>query len=343
MAITCACDSGILAMGLPSCYVIPNRIKKLIFTTSLTPLREARYPNFQNNIFLAISGPNNQPSWYYEIAGNPIPPSIGFNFEYFLYYKDTYRLQTPTLDDFVSERPEPITEEVGGTAFYVRDADRTMTATLVAKPAEFLKFVEQLRCQKELGVFLVDERGIVWAKREPWTYTSPRHISPIPVQPATISVNMMFPNSTQVQKIMFSFALDRTFSDYEFVPVMSTEAYLDNAHPSAISFNSPIHLIGRARLTSTNDLELRLYYEIATSAGVITIPLTSADLGLYLPSVYNNGNTIIAGPATWGYINNGIYQISPAPSGASYIQFAPAELATIPPLNIDAYGFLVRL
>lgn len=343
MAITCACDSGVLAMGLPSCYVIPHRIKKLVFTTRLTPLREVRYPTLSNNIFLALSGPNNEPSWHYEIPNSPIPTSIGQNYEYFLYYKDTYKLQTPLLDDFSTERGEPITEEIGGTAYYVRDADRTMTATLVAKPAEFLRFVEQLRCQNELGVFLIDEKGIVWAKRESWSFTGTRHISPIPVQPATISTNLMFPNSTQVQKIMFSFSLDRTFSDYEFVPVMNSNAYLDMNHPVPLSYSSPLHLVGDARITTNNDLELRLYYEIATSAGVITIPLTNTDLGTYLPSVYNSSGVVVSGPNTWSYIANGIYQISPAPTGARFIRFAPAELDNIPPLNIDAYGFLVRI
>lgn len=342
MAIACACDTGTLAMGLPSCYVIPNRIVKLIFTTQLTPLREFRSATNTNNIFVPISGPTNQPAWYYEDTTNPIPAAILSNFEFFLYYKDTYKLQTPLLSDFETERPDPVVEDVGGTAFYVRDADRTMTATLVAKPAEFLRFVELLRCQKELGVFLVDDKGIMWAARNPWSFTSARHISPIPIQPATIAANMMFPNATQVQKIMFSFALDRTFSDWQFVPVMNSDAYLNNSHPTAIDFASPIHLRGTARINA-GDLELRLYYEIATAAGIITVPVEPAQVGTYLPHVYNASGTAVATNTAWTYVANGIYQISPAPTNAAYIAYDPSIYNTVPPINIDFYSLYVRL
>lgn len=343
MSIICACDTGALSMGLPSCQVVPGEIKKLIFTTDLEPRRIAAGTGANSRIFVAFSGPNNQPAWYYEITSNAIPAGILSNFEQFLYFRDTYKLQTHVLDAVESERGDPVTEEVGGLPFFVRTGDRTVTATTVAKTSEFGRFIDQLRCQSKLGVFFVDKAGIVWGMRSPWSFNPANtpFALPIPVIPSTINSRQILPSSSTVQKIVFSFTLGRDFDDFEFVPLQRDEVLVQYSHSTASRYNSPVHLIGIAQDDGTN-LSLKMYYEISTAAGQTIGLLDAATLGNYLPSVYDASGAVLTGPAAWTYAGNGVWtQASVA--GAAYIAYSTALLNTVPPLNFDFYSFRVNL
>jgi hypothetical protein len=102
-------------------------------------------------------------------------------------FPDIYRLITPRLDEVTSERPEAITEEIGATTYYVRDAARTITATVGQLPTEWAQRVAELRCQAEVGVFLVDANGTIWGRKVD-TQTGVAG-APLPVVPSSIDAD----------------------------------------------------------------------------------------------------------------------------------------------------------
>jgi hypothetical protein len=82
------------------------------------------------------------------------------------FYPNARRLMTPILYNVESERPEAVFEELSGTKFFVRHQPRTFKALVAKPPTEWGINIEQLRCVSRLGVFLIDEAGVVWGRRD---------------------------------------------------------------------------------------------------------------------------------------------------------------------------------
>ena len=343
MSVICACEQSALSTGITSCYNIPAQIKKVVFTTSLAPTRYQRYSNYRNNIFLAITPPASQNAWYYE-SGGAISTAIQNDFEYFLYYKDSYKLSTTAIDLVESERGDAVREEVGGKTFFVRDSSRSFTLTFVAKPAEMIGFIEQLRCQKELGLFLIDAAGIVWGARRPFSFANNvPPVAPIPVIPASLSAKLEFPSSTTVQKIRVTFETDHAFSDAEFVPLIDANTLVQYNHVSSLDYESPRHVRIAAYIDNVaNEVVMRLYTEIHASTNVTTIPLTPSVLGTYLPVVVDSTNAVVGPASAWTHQGNGIYT-QPTPTGAFAIVYPSATLASTAPIHADFYSVYARL
>ncbi|OYT68783.1 MAG: hypothetical protein CFK49_12825, partial [Armatimonadetes bacterium JP3_11] len=97
--------------------------------------------------------------------------------------------------------------EVGGAQFFVRESNRTFSAVVVRRPAEFGRLIKQLRCAQQLGAFLVDAAGVVWGMRgtPPGTSSSVGFVRPIPILAATISARAQFASANTVWKWEFSF------------------------------------------------------------------------------------------------------------------------------------------
>jgi hypothetical protein len=341
--LTCACDQGALAAGLPSCQIIPQRIVRIYFTTRLRPLVFQTGTANNDNVFLALEGPVGQPAWLYELPGASFPANVLSNFDQAHYYKDTYKLYTPFLDDCNTERADAVTEEVGGLPFFVRQGDRVVNGTVVAKTAEWSKFIEQLRCFNEIGAFFEDITGVIWAMRLPYSFSSTNEpwFMPVPILPQTIYSRIQFPTASTVQKHQFSFIIRRDFADYEFAPVQRRETLVQYNHASTQRMSAPMHLVGIARNNGGN-LEMKLYTEIAQAAGVTIIPLDGFAVGTYLPSVYDSTGLLLTGPAAWTYVGNGVWT-QPFPAGADYIRYDPAQLAVVPPINVDFAALYIKL
>ena len=150
----CVCKQGMEAMGLPECSPIPERVRRLMFTTSLE-----EHPT---GLIASSASPFPDPPWTFTL------------------WDGLWKLVTPLLDDASSEKPDDVREEVGGASFFVREANRTFSAVVVRRPAEFGRLIKQLRCAQQLGVFLVDAAGVVWGMRgTPPSSVFQSHIGPI--------------------------------------------------------------------------------------------------------------------------------------------------------------------
>ncbi|MCX7848267.1 MAG: hypothetical protein N2595_09600, partial [bacterium] len=210
--MACKCNAPLQSMGLPDCTLVPERIVRFMFTPSLRAMPANGSPTVLPYADLWPS-----PVWALEPGLTPSPTEQ--------LWPHLWGLVTPYLEDVQSERPEAITEEVGGTPFFVRYANRRMVFTTVRKPAEFGRLMAQLRCQKQVGVFIVDAEGRVWGERaDTYTPDNPdnefaERVKPIAVQPSTINERFIFASDATVAKYEVSFELTREFKDYELVPV----------------------------------------------------------------------------------------------------------------------------
>jgi hypothetical protein len=95
---------------------------------------------------------------------------------------------TPILYNVESERPEAVFEELSGTKFFVRHQPRTFKALVAKPPTEWGINIEQLRCVSRLGVFLIDDAGVVWGRR-----VSPGEAAPIPIEARHSTGTATFP------------------------------------------------------------------------------------------------------------------------------------------------------
>jgi hypothetical protein len=201
-----------------------------------------------------------------------------------------------------SERPEAVFEELSGTKFFVRHQPRTFKALVAKPPTEWGINIEQLRCVSRLGVFLIDDAGVVWGRR-----VSIDEAAPIPIESGTVQARLLFPSDATITKYEFSFDFAQSLMDFELVPVFA-DAGLLNYTPGIAA-----RLIVQWRPPA---LIARVYALYARGTGDFDIPITG--LAAYL-ELRNNANTLITTSFTEG--TPGVYQSDPltlSPSGNPY-------------------------
>jgi hypothetical protein len=226
------------------------------------------------------------------------------NFDLFrsTFYPNAIRLMTPILYNVESERPEAVFEELSGTKFFVRHQPRTFKALVAKPPTEWGINIEQLRCVSRLGVFLIDDAGVVWGRR-----VGAVNAAPIPIEPGTVQVRLLFPSDSAITKYEFSFDFAQSLMDFELVPVFADTGLLNYVPGIAV------------RLEPTWDppnLKAFVYALYARGAGDWYIPIPG--LAAYL-ELRDNTNTLI--PTSFTEVAPGIYRatsLSLASSGNPY-------------------------
>jgi hypothetical protein len=209
---------------------------------------------------------------------------------------------TPILYNVESERPEAVFEELSGTKFFVRHQPRTFKALVAKPPTEWGINIEQLRCVSRLGVFLIDDAGVVWGRR-----VNPEEAAPIPIEPGTVQVRLLFPSDATITKYEFSFDFALSLMDFELVPVFA-DAGLLNYIPG-IAARLIVQWQPPALIASVFALYTR-------GAGDLGIPITGLATHLELR---NNANTLIT--TNFTEAAPGVYQdssLSLPPSGNPY-------------------------
>jgi hypothetical protein len=268
MALQCKCGQPIEAFGVPDCYTKMAPIFRFIFTTRVNSYVTSP------SVDLALSPSNTT-------------------------YPDIYKLITPRLDDVSSERAEPVTEEIGATQYYVRDAVRTITATVGQLPTEWGEMIAQLRCQSNLGVFFVDANGTVWGRKV--AIPTGDAGAPIPVIPSTINALYAFPGYSTVAKYTISFQLPFNLADYEIIPLWNDKNILGYRTPEAVNFRV---------YSSGGNWFVRLFTKYHNPSGDIIIPINSVS-PLSAIEIYDAaGSTLITTASA--EVGNGVYQLGAA-------------------------------
>jgi hypothetical protein len=251
-------------------------------------------------------------------------------------WPDLWKLTTPLLDDATSEKGEDVREEVGGAQFFVRESNRTFSAVVVRRPAEFGRLIKQLRCAQQLGAFLVDAAGVVWGMRVFDPATLVHRIAPIPILPATVSARAQFASANTVWKWEFSFEFSPAFRDELLVPVWAGEEILN--------YQPPLHLF--TRIASSGKVLIQAIF--ARGPREVFIPFTQpiTPQPRYFDSSGNDLGPVaeFANPANDPTRGMWLIPTSSIPAGAKYIAFTPAQLAgTITPTGYNWYDFRINL
>ena len=274
--LQCRCAQPLWALGIPDCHPVMRRIIRVAFETNL------------------------------EGSGAP----ADFDLLNSTRYTDARRLMTPTLFQVESERPEPVVEELSGTKFWVKNSPRTFSALVPKPPAEWGINIEQLRCRSRLGVFLIDEAGVVWAR-----LTNALLVAPIPIDTGSVAARMEFPSDTTVPKWRFSFDFAQGFEDYELVPVY--------ANSNLTTYVAPI----AARLTAllgAGSVSVAVYALYAQAAGNFFIPISGLASNIRIRDAANNVIT-----ATFTELAPGSYQSSVTLAPGTYtIDIFPVPTST---------------
>jgi hypothetical protein len=209
---------------------------------------------------------------------------------------------TPILYNVESERPEAVFEELSGTKFFVRHQPRTFKALVAKPPTEWGINIEQLRCGSRLGVFLIDDAGVVWGKR-----VGADTAAPIPIEPGTIQVRLLFPSDATITKYEFSFDFAHSLMDFELVPVFADAGLLNYV---------PLIAVQIIPTWPAPALKAFIYALYARGAGDFYIPITG--LATFL-EVRDNAGTLI--PTNFTEVAPGVYEdgrLSLSPSGNPY-------------------------
>jgi hypothetical protein len=212
-------------------------------------------------------------------------------------FPDIYRLVTPRLDDVSSERPEAVTEEIGATTYYVRDAARTITATVGQLPTEWAQRIAELRCQANLGVFLVDANGTLWGRKVD-TATGVAGAA-IPVVPSSIDVQFAFPTYSSVQKHVIRFQLPFTLADYEIIPIWN--------EPNVLNYSTP-QPVGFRVFQQGSNWVVFLFSKYHAPNGTIVVPITGVTPLAAIEVRDSSGASVVASGAT--NLGNGRYQLN---------------------------------
>ena len=265
----CRCSQPLWALGIPDCHPVLRPIRRIAFETQL----------------VSSSAP------------------ADFDLVNSIMYPNARRLMTPILYNVESERPEAVFEELSGTKFFVRHQPRTFKALVAKPPTEWGINIEQLRCVSRLGVFLIDDAGVVWGRR-----ASPVSAAPIPIEPGTVQVRLLFPSDAAITKYEFSFDFAHSLMDFELVPVFADAGLLNHVPPIAVRLE-PI-------LGSPTGLGAFIYALYAQGPGNFYIPVTGLASHLELR---DNANTLI--PTSFGEVAPGVYRdttLSLSASGNPY-------------------------
>lgn len=299
-------------MGLPECVFVPERLVRVIFTTSV----EAR------DLEDVISTLFPNPPWSQLAAQWP----------------GMYKLVTPLADDLTSEKPESVREEIGVNAYFVRESARSFTLTFARQPAELGRLIKQLRCQRTLGAFLVDAEGVVWGLRAgalgPGATTTAERVQPIPIQPATLDGRFEFATPTTVPRWIFQFQAAVYVKDEDLVPIWSGRDIL--------IYQPPVHLYTRT-VNNAGTWTVFVYARFARGAGEDNIiPLAATPTPA--PTAYDASGAPMGTPAWTPAGQAGYFTVTP-PSGTAYLAYSPTQLAAggITPAGFDWASFRVEL
>jgi len=264
----CRCSQPLWALGIPDCHPVLRPIRRIAFETALGP------------------------------SSNPADFALGNS----TVYPNARRLMTPILYNVESERPEAVFEELSGTKFFVRHQPRTFKALVAKPPTEWGINIEQLRCVSRLGVFLIDDAGVVWGRR-----ASPVSAAPIPIEPGTVQARLLFPSDATITKYEFSFDFAQSLMDFELVPVFADASLLNHVPGIAARLQS---------VFTGSRLNVFAYALYSRGAGDLYIPITGLASDLELR---NNAGTPIT--TNFTEVSPGIYESDPLtlpPSGNPY-------------------------
>jgi len=264
----CRCSQPLWALGIPDCHPVLRPIRRIAFETQL--------------------------------GSSSVPAD--FDLVNSIMYPNARRLMTPILYNVESERPEAVFEELSGTKFFVRHQPRTLKALVTKPPTEWGINIEQLRCRSRLGVFLIDEEGVVWGRR-----VGILEAAPIPIEPGTVQARLLFPSDTTITKYELSFDFTQTLMDFELVPVFANASLLNHVSGIAAQLQT---VLGGSRIN------VFVYALYSRGAGDSYIPITG--LASYL-ELRNNANTLIT--TNFTEVSPGIYESDPLtlpPSGNPY-------------------------
>jgi hypothetical protein len=240
----CKCNQPLWALGIPDCHPVLRPIRRVAFERVL------------------------------DASNNP----TDFDLRNSTLYPNARRLMSPLLYNVESERPEAVFEELSGTKFFVRHQPRTFKALVANPPTEWGINVEQFRCVSRLGVFLVDDAGVVWGRR-----VGHDSAAPIPIEPGTVQVRLLFPSDAAIAKYEFSFDFAQSLMDFELVPVFANDGLLN--YVSRIAVRLMVEWDSDARV-----LTAYIYALYARGAGDLYIPITGLASHLELR---DNTNTLI--------------------------------------------------
>ena len=260
----CKCSQPLWALGIPDCHPVLRPIRRIAFERVL---ENSSTPEDFNLLTSAL-------------------------------YPNARRLMTPILYNVESERPDAVFEELSGTKFFVRHQPRTFKALVAKPPTEWGINIEQLRCVSRLGVFLIDDAGVVWGKR-----VSPFEAAPIPIEPGTVQARLLFPSDATITKYEFSFDFAQSLMDFELVPVFANKALTSYAPTIAArvlaEWNAPV-------------LRAFVFALYAQGPGDPNIPIPG--LATHL-EVRNNANTLIT--TNFTEVAPGVYESDPLTLSAS--------------------------
>jgi len=217
--------------------------------------------------------------------------SIDFDLANSTIYPNARRLMTPILYNVESERPDAVFEELSGTKFFVRHQPRTFKALVAKPPTEWGINIEQLRCVSRLGVFLIDDAGVVWGRR-----VSFNEAAPIPIEPGTVQARLLLPSDAAITKYEFSFDFAQSLMDFELVPVFAAAGLLN--YTPRVATRIFVFFVG-------SGVSAIVYALYARGAGDLYIPITG--LAPYL-EIRNNANTLIT--TNFTEVEPGVYQDS---------------------------------
>jgi hypothetical protein len=181
---------------------------------------------------------------------------------------------TATVDD-------PVTETFSdNTAIFIREGRTTVEFKLVATPFELGEYLRELRCRRDLGVYLVDNEGRVWGVQSNFN-----SLHPIPIDSATLSIKAEYPTATTSQKIIARLQFLDTFKDHN------------------------LRGLGMAPEIHTMQVPIQAYMLLQGTIPAIGGGLDGVDVYLY--AIYGTGaslNTPITGYdaiANWMVLDNG--------------------------------------
>jgi hypothetical protein len=140
--------------------------------------------------------------------------------------------------------------------------------------------------------------------------------APIPIEPGTIQVRLIFPSDAAITKYEFSFDFAQSLMDFELVPVFAAAELLNYVPPIAAHMTTHVYLSG-------GGLGVIIYALYARQAGDFNIPITG--LASYL-ELRDGTNTIISASFT------------ESPPGFYYASFSPALPTSGNPYTVRVVG-----
>lgn len=309
----CNCISNVKGFGTPDCLKLPSKIVRLFFTNDLDS-----YP--MSGVGKITEKFNYDIPFYFEDDIKPLHPTNTDNL-----FANVWAMVSPVIDLSESDRPDPVTETIGSTTYFVKNSSRTFTATVGRKAVELGKLFEELRCFNNLGVLLLDSDGVLWGMRASnysadivnGTYHN-EMVKAIPINPSSLSAKMSFPSDNTVQKWVISFQFLESFNDYDLVPVIEDSALLSYNPPINVDVNVYSISVGSTTKDVTFGVFARFYYN--GQQIIQPLALNNVNLTLYDSNMNNIG---FVQPQS---IGNGIYLLDNIPIATKYVKYSPNDL-----------------